>query len=331
LEEGRLMNAAKSRDCGPPDGSSFPRTPSRCLLAVLFALLLALAAGRQAHAADWADERVSGPFVCRADFRLDQLDALFVELARLQTDLSRLLMVEEAHEPVELYLFATEHNYRTFLAARLPQVPYRRALFVKGRGAGKVFAYKSKDMPIDVRHEGTHGLLHAALPMVPLWLDEGLAEYFEVPANKRIYANPHLLRTRGDVWVGRAETNGGPSWKHITPLPQLEAKRDVSEMTAIDYRHSWAWTHFLLHGPPEAHDELIKFLADIKNSTPPGQLSERLEKRLPGLDQRLAQHFKSWPWRGDKPGAEPAKVAGRPSGQAPAGPPGQASGAPTVR
>ena len=139
---------------------------------------------RAAGAADWADERVSGPFVCRADFRLDEYDGLFVELAQLQIDLSHALGVEPAREPVELYLFQTEQAYRTFLQVRLPQVPYRRALFVKGRGPGKVFAYKSKALPVDVRHEGTHGLLHAALPMVPLWLDEGLAEYFEVPAGQ---------------------------------------------------------------------------------------------------------------------------------------------------
>ncbi len=173
-------------------------------------------------AADWADQRVSGPFIARADFRLDEYDALFVDLAQLQNDLSHVLAVDAAREPVELYLFQTQHAYRTFLEARLPQVPYRRALFVKGRGPGKVFAYKSKDLPVDVRHEGTHGLLHAALPMVPLWLDEGLAEYFEVPAASRAYANPHLFWTRADVRL-----------THITPLTHLEAKRDV----AGDERH----------------------------------------------------------------------------------------------
>ena len=55
------------------------------LAAVLVAALLLAA---QAGAADWADKRVSGPFVCRADFRLDEYDGLFVELAQLQTDLS---------------------------------------------------------------------------------------------------------------------------------------------------------------------------------------------------------------------------------------------------
>ena len=261
------------------------------LLWALLATLLALPAG----AADWADQRVSGPFVCRSDFRLDEYDSLFVELAQLQVDLSQALDVQQAREPVELYLFQTEHSYRAFLQARLPQVPYRRALFVKGRGPGKVFAYKSKALPVDVRHEGTHGLLHAALPMVPLWLDEGLAEYFEVPAANRAYGNSYLKWVRAEAAspIDRIPQLDVPVGR-VQKLVQLEAKRDVSEMNATDYRHAWAWTHFLLHGPPEAHDELIKFLADIQHSTPPGQLSVRLERRLPGLDKRLAQHFKTW-------------------------------------
>jgi hypothetical protein len=51
----------------------------------------------------------------------------------------------------------------------------------------------------------------------------------------------------------------------------------------------------MLHGQPEAHDELIRFLADIRSNAPPGKLSERLEHRLNGhLDKRLVQHFKGW-------------------------------------
>ena len=44
----------------------------------------------------------------------------------------------------------------------------------------------------DLRHELTHALLHGVLQDVPLWLDEGLAVYFELPpANEGV--NPHHL------------------------------------------------------------------------------------------------------------------------------------------
>ncbi len=257
----------------------------RCHPAALLVTLIAalLAGGGAARAAGWADERASGPFVCRADFPLTEYESLFAELAQLQQDLVRSLSVPEAREPVEIFLFHNEQSYRRYLELRLPQVPYRRALFVKGAGPGKVYAYQSKELPIDVRHESTHGLLHSALPMVPLWLDEGLAEYFEVPEDQRTFGNPHLKWVRLDARLGR-----------IPKLVQIEAKRELSEMSSTDYRHAWAWTHFMLHGPPEAHEELLKFLADIRASNPPGKLSDRLERRIPGVDKRIADHFKNW-------------------------------------
>ena len=44
-----------------------------------------------------------------------------------------------------------------------------------------------------------HGYLHSAFPSIPLWLDEGLAEYFETPRgdaglNGRHVALSELLR-----------------------------------------------------------------------------------------------------------------------------------------
>jgi hypothetical protein len=265
----------------------------RCAVVLLGAILL-LGSPHRGAAAGWADQRMAGPFICRADFSLSGYEGLFGELAQVQQDLTRLLAVPSAPEPVELLLFQSKRTYQAYLQLHYPQVPYRRALFIKGSGPGKVFVHRdsfhAKELPIDVRHEGTHALLHASLPMVPLWLDEGLAEYFEVAPDKRVDANPHLAAV---VWNLRLNM--------MPPLIQLEAKRDVTEMSASDYRYSWAWVHFMLHGPPEAHDELVRFLADIRGGTPPGRLSERLERRLPQVEKRLVQHFKTWKSRPKQP------------------------------
>jgi hypothetical protein len=65
-------------------------------------------------------------------------------------------------------------------------------------------------------------------------------------------------------------------------------------MGRTQYRHAWAWTHFLLHGPPEAREELVRYLADIQALTPPGQLSRRLRHRIPDLERAFADHFRGW-------------------------------------
>ena len=238
---------------------------------------------RRCLARGWGDVRVSHPFVCRAEFSLAGLEDLLKELTQLQKDLVRCLGIPPAREPMELYLFRDEHTYRRYLQLYLPGVPYRRALYVNLRGRGMVLAYRSRQFEIDVRHECTHALLHAALPEVPLWLDEGLAEYFELAASKRASDNPYLESLRRSIRQGK-----------IPRLENLENKRNLSQMRRTEYRDAWAWVHFMLLGSKDAHTELVDFLDDIRTGTPPGSFSKRLERRLPEPHRHLAAHLLGW-------------------------------------
>jgi len=231
----------------------------------------------------WPDEQTVGPYVCHADFRLDRGAGLLNELMQLQRDLTQTLGMRLGAEPIHLFLFGRERTYQNYVQQYFPHVPYRRALFIKERGPGMVFAFSSKELDVDLRHESTHAILHAALPMVPLWLDEGLAEYFEVPPADRAYRNPHLPKVK---WG---------SFLHTTkPLKTLEDIGRLEEMDASAYRHAWAWVHFMLHGPPAAQDELTCYLNDIQSHTPPGQLSNRLQQRIPDLERSFVAHFTQW-------------------------------------
>jgi len=247
------------------------------------AAALAMVAASVAQAESWADVRVAGPFVCRADFPLGEMDGFFAELAQLQADLTRALGIRPAPEAIELYLFRDEQSYRRWLREHLPEMPYRRAFYYKQGGPGRVLVHRSPDFFVDIRHECTHALLHASLPMVPLWLDEGLAEYFELPPAQRAYDSPYL---EGVTWAVRFG---------LAPrLERLEKEADFAALGRADYRDSWAWVHFMLHGPAEAHGELVRFLADLQTGTPPGLLSQRLAVRLKEPRSQFATHFKHW-------------------------------------
>jgi hypothetical protein len=154
-----------------------------------------------------------------------------------------------------------------------------------------VFAYRSAEFDVDVRHEGTHALLHADLALVPLWLDEGLAEYFEVPYDRRTFDHEHLAELKWQLSKINLAARIRPSFPS---LERLEDLRDLNQMGATEYRQSWGWVHFMLHGSSEAHDELTQFLADIRAQTPPGKLSERLRRRIPNLDQKFTEHLRQW-------------------------------------
>ncbi len=256
----------------------------RCRRAALLACVVACLAFAWSNAADrWPDEREAGPFILHADFSLREHDNLITEMAALQRDLLRTLGIGESSEKIHLFLFSRKTTYQAYLRQYFPSVPYRRALFIKRRGPGMVFAYINPDFEVDVRHESTHALLHADLTHVPLWLDEGLAEYFEVPPDDRGFDNPHLPALKRELFFG------------IVPnIEKLENVETLEKMGATQYRQSWSWVHFMLHGPPEAHDELVRYFDDIKNAVPSGKLSERLRRRIPDLDDQFAQHFKTW-------------------------------------
>ncbi|MCH8046507.1 MAG: hypothetical protein IID44_22605 [Planctomycetes bacterium] len=231
----------------------------------------------------WAEQRQIGPFAVHSQFSLKDHVGLFADLKQIQQDLKRCLAIGDPRAPIQMYLFADKANYRRFIEARFPKAPDRPALFIKSGGVCMVFAYQSKQFEIDVRHETTHALLHADLPMVPLWLDEGLAEYFEVAPKDRALGNSYLGTMRLMTQFGIAPK-----------ITSLEKKANISEMGGSHYRYCWAWVHFMLHGPREAHGELVRYLADIRAMTPPGQLSDRLSRRIPRLNKQFVKHFRTW-------------------------------------
>jgi hypothetical protein len=254
----------------------------------IFALAACLAHAATIAAPDqpkWIDSRQVGPFIIQATFPLKSYEKLFNELPDLERELIRTLGITAAKQPIYVFLFSDIDQYRAFTQKQFPKVPYRSALFVVDAGVPGVYTYRKADLDIDLRHECTHALLHASLPVVPLWLDEGLAKYFEMPAGQRAFDHPYFddLKWKWSLRLGMVRT-----------IESLEQRDDLSQMDAADYRYSWAWAHFMLHGPAAAHQTLVQYLACYQQSTPPGKLSVRLAEAVPNPTEQMIQHFKHW-------------------------------------
>jgi hypothetical protein len=257
------------------------------LTVAISAAVLTLAHSPTALAAEqaWLDSRQVGPFVIQATFSLAPHDRLFAELPHLQRELTRTLGVPPAKDLIYVYLFSDEAQYRAYKERHFPRVPYRPALFILEGGSPGVYTFRKPELDIDVRHECTHALLHASLPVVPLWLDEGIAKYFEVPPSQRAFDHPYF---------------DDPKWKWslrlgmVRSIESLEQREDLTEMDAADYRYSWGWVHFLLHGPEDAHRALVEYLASYQHWEPAGKLSVRLAAAVPNPTEQMIQHFKRW-------------------------------------
>ncbi len=258
------------------------RSRLRLLLAIVSVLLLLQVT--TAIAAGWADTRRVGRVVVASEVRLDRFVGIVNIIEQHEADVLATLDLAATQAPIEIYILAGRKSYAEFVGRQAPTAINRRAAFAKNEdGIGRVFVYIHEDFEVDLRHELTHAVLHSSLPFVPLWLDEGIAEYFEVTAEDRPSRNPHQARLK---WAMRL------LWR--PNLERLEQKTSLSEMSQEDYRESWAWVHFLLHGPNDVQRVLPDYLRSIQSGDPPGPLSKTLDAKIPNAGRRMVTHLKSW-------------------------------------
>lgn len=230
-----------------------------------------------AEAGSWPHERAIGGFVVRAEFALERVAPMLEELPELQEQVRASLRLAPRHEPIHVYLFSSRQSLHRYMARHFPHFPRRPALFVKQRGPGMVFASYGPSLHRDLRHEVTHAVLHAHLPLVPLWLDEGVAEYFEVPLQADGPPDPRHASVPASV-------------RTLRSLQRLEQLHSLEQMGHSEYLQAWAWVHFLLHGDPAARDALTEYVRDLQRQQVPQPISVALAG-IPALEARLARHW----------------------------------------
>lgn len=215
--------------------------------------------------------------VVLSDFRLNYDHPLISDLIELRKEVAESLALELNGPPVVVYLFPNERDYYRYLKTTYPSLPARRAYFIGTSFELAVYTYWGERVQEDLRHEFTHGLLHSALQDVPLWLDEGLAEYFEVNGPE-----PGAVNTQSAQELAAAIAKG---WK--PDLKRLESLNEVSMMNQADYREAWAWVHFMLHSSAETRQLLVDYLQELRTDPNPGSLRERLEENVPVVVERF--------------------------------------------
>lgn len=235
-------------------------------------------------ASAWVDERQVGSFVFRSTFPLSEAETTKVGLIELEAELQRILRLGNSNQPLEVQLFASEEEYLSVIQANHPKISKRRALFIGHGEMATVYAYKQDELAVDLRHECTHALLHSDLPDLPLWLDEGLAEYFEPPSSQRANGDSHLNHLLNQLDANR-----------LIRIVDLEQENEFAAFDENDYLFAWAWVHFLLHGPKEASEALWRYLACIRGETVAQPLSSMLVKASPRYEEQFLTHFRRWP------------------------------------
>jgi hypothetical protein len=202
------------------------------------------------------------------------------QLATLYEQVSRTLALPDCDRCVEVYIFDDRASYDRFIAMNYPELAPRRAFFIAQDDREVVYTFRDERFEEDLRHEACHALIHAVTGTVPLWLDEGLAEYFECPGDAEGVHAQHLLDTKKAL---------GRGWR--PDLAHLERLTHVNQMNRDDYRQAWAWVYFLLHGSPQGRELLLSYLAELRDGAPAEPFSRRLREAVPRADAALAAYL----------------------------------------
>lgn len=225
---------------------------------------------------------VRDQLVIHSDFPVSAQHRLVQELVTRRHDMSYLLGLPPDGEPIQVYLFDEAAPFNAFMARNYPQFPQRRAFFVQTDTRLEVYAYWGDRVAEDLRHEVAHGYLHSVAPNIPLWLDEGLAEFFEVPRGQGGLNVAHL-----ETLAARLKRN---QWQ--PNLERMERLDRPFEMTLDDYAECWAWVHFLLEGGPQHRELLRRFLTEVRVEESPRPFRWLLRQELGRPEEALIEHVR---------------------------------------
>jgi hypothetical protein len=237
----------------------------------------------------------TGPFVIHSNLPVDAGSPAVLAVASLKDDLAAKLDCREAPDalPIDVYVLDDRAAFLHLLRFYFPELPPRRAFFMAQGDQRLVYTYLGPRLEEDLRHEATHALLRGRFGDVPLWLDEGLAEYFEAGGDDLADRTDRLAKLADDRRSGWAPN-----------MARLETLGDIHQMTPRDYRESWAWVDLLLSDPKAGSAILVDHLEHGREAGRSQPLSTVLAAR--GADaETLIAHLETGaaPVLVQKPGA----------------------------
>ncbi|AMV33865.1 hypothetical protein VN12_17180 [Pirellula sp. SH-Sr6A] len=207
-----------------------------------------------------------GSFAVYSTVAAANLHSVALKLEQLPKQIETELRVSLSSDAVRVVVLQNFDEYELYLTKHFPSVPKRRALFIQNRGQSLVITYFHSDWIEDARHECTHALLHQSGIQLPLWLDEGLAEYFETDHSDSWHHPIHGPAVRAQLRFGQ-----------IVQLEELEELR-LETLDAKGYRDAWSVVAFLLNQGADGRSALQTYIGDLQKGTAAGFLSRRLSE-----------------------------------------------------
>lgn len=193
---------------------------------------------------------------------LEWLELLRLVLSQITPDLKAGQSQVFSPLPTYVFLFPNQQSFRPY-----QMLEGAAGLFSQRQdGCALIVEMDHPDALEIVRHEYLHFLLHNNFPQLPVWLNEGLAEFFSTlrrEGNKVIVGDPHIPHIRllhQNKLLPAAEILGVTYESPVYQNPQWRPRL---------YASAWLLVHYLAAGEPARQAQLGQFLDKLRAGEDP--------------------------------------------------------------
>ena len=248
----------------------------------LFGSLMGLSVARTSAATSWPHEVQWGRFRFYGDRPLGEAKQWAEHLEELAGRMERDLELVGTEEPIAVMVLANQQILDRYLERYFPDVGGRRSIFLRHQDRSQVFVCRHPGLVEDLRHEVCHALLQLALPKLPVWIDEGIAEYYEVPSSSSALHPVHGSRITWLVRLG-----------HAPSLKAMERDSFDPGSSSGSYGDAWGWIHFLMTHSEASRRVLVDHLAAMHAGNDRMTLHQRLEQSLGNPRLEFLRHYQT--------------------------------------
>jgi hypothetical protein len=166
-------------------------------------------------------------------------------------------MAEEYHERTKSFAGVIRNKFPFYLYRSRDDYynaggpPGSAGVFISAGADSKLMAIAGRHLEQDtwhvVQHEGFHQFAHAVIGgHIPIWLDEGLAEYF----GESIFTGDGFVTGIVPPWREqrlKEEITTG-QLKALSAMMELSPDQWSAQLNIKNYDQAWSMVHFLVHG-----------------------------------------------------------------------------------
>lgn len=197
---------------------------------------------------------------------------------------------------VNLHLLADKKSFDRWLEQRRPGTPSRpyAGVYLPGENEVAVWAYgPEEEIVATILHESSHVIMFQMAPRAPVWIQEGMAQYFSTirPTDDGHLKITPLPQAQALIRTWREEKRL-ISLRDYLGISESDWRKLAHQQNAIPYTLAWALVYFMM-SEPVGQQTLRRILHDLEKS---GQWPtiESLDMRYPGGLPQLEYAFFRW-------------------------------------